>query len=221
MRHEYACTAVDVLGRRTRLAFVNAQAALSALPRVIEIMSEELGWNRTRQREEFERGVKYLQSMGLTPGTINNSVGDHPWDRKSQMSWARWVTGGFWSLFGTDSLAPATIPKGTSQLYSRAKFEAGEVEALRDIFDRHAIAPEVAGQVPEEMSAADKRLRKDQIEGVLREFAKECPECGYERFRDGDYRYVLAEAGFHNQEDVEFDEFIEVSWGSASNGHEC
>lgn len=48
-RHEYACTAVDILARRTRLAFVDAQAALAALPRVIEIMSKELGWSRARQ----------------------------------------------------------------------------------------------------------------------------------------------------------------------------
>lgn len=52
-RHEYACTAVDILARRTRLAFVDAQAAL----RVIEIMSKELGWSRARQWEEYTRGM--------------------------------------------------------------------------------------------------------------------------------------------------------------------
>jgi len=217
VRHEYACTAVDVLARRTRLAFVNAQAALSALPRVIEIMSEELGWNRTRQREEFERGLKYLQSMGLAPGAINNSVGEYPWDRKSHTGWTGWVADGFWCLLGMHSTAiPAT--KGVSQLYNRAKFEAGEVEALRDIFDRHAVTPEDAGQMPERMSVANKHLKKDRIKVVLKEFAEECPEWGYERFREGDYRYVLAEAGFHDQDDVEFDEFVEVRWLTPTNG---
>ncbi|KAL4073287.1 FAD dependent oxidoreductase-domain-containing protein [Scleroderma yunnanense] len=212
VRHEYACTAVDVLARRTRLAFVNTQAAFSALPRVIEIMSEELAWTRTRQREEFERGIKYLQSMGLPPGAINNNVGEYPWDRKGHMGWVGWVTKGFWCLVGICSPTLATIPvvKGVPQLYSRAKFEAGEVEALRETFDRHAVASEDVGQIPEGMSVADKRLRKDRIKAVLTEFAKECPGWGYERFREADYRYVLAEAGFHNREDVEFDEFVEI-----------
>lgn len=34
VRHEYAQTAVDVISRRTRLAFLNAQAALESLPKV-------------------------------------------------------------------------------------------------------------------------------------------------------------------------------------------
>jgi glycerol-3-phosphate dehydrogenase len=62
---EFACTAVDVLGRRTRLAFLNAQAAFEALPRVIEIMAEELGWDKARCEKEHKEGVEYLDTMGL------------------------------------------------------------------------------------------------------------------------------------------------------------
>ncbi|KAL2264419.1 hypothetical protein VTK26DRAFT_3306 [Humicola hyalothermophila] len=65
VRHEYAQTAVDVLARRTRLAFLNAQAALEALPRVIDIMSEELGWDKKRQDVEWKQTVSFLESMGL------------------------------------------------------------------------------------------------------------------------------------------------------------
>jgi glycerol-3-phosphate dehydrogenase len=54
VRHEYAQTAVDVLARRTRLAFLNAQAALEALPRVIDIMAGELKWDRRRQEVEWK-----------------------------------------------------------------------------------------------------------------------------------------------------------------------
>ena len=43
-RREYAATAVDVIARRTRLSFLNAEAALDALPKVIDIMAIELGW---------------------------------------------------------------------------------------------------------------------------------------------------------------------------------
>ncbi|KAI0884814.1 FAD dependent oxidoreductase-domain-containing protein [Annulohypoxylon maeteangense] len=63
--NEYAQTAVDVLARRTRLAFLNAQAALECLPKIIDIMSQELKWDRTRQEREWKDTVAFLQSMGL------------------------------------------------------------------------------------------------------------------------------------------------------------
>ncbi|KAG0172621.1 mitochondrial glycerol-3-phosphate dehydrogenase [Apophysomyces sp. BC1034] len=65
VRQEYACTAVDVLARRTRLAFLNAEASLQSLPRVIEIMSDELKWDEARQKEEFEKAAAFLITMGL------------------------------------------------------------------------------------------------------------------------------------------------------------
>ena len=49
---EHAVTIEDILSRRTRLAFLNAEAARDAVPRVAEIMTEELGWTaeeRARQ----------------------------------------------------------------------------------------------------------------------------------------------------------------------------
>lgn len=54
VRHEYAQTAVDVIARRTRLAFLNAQAALEALPKVIDIMGAELNWSQTRKDVEWK-----------------------------------------------------------------------------------------------------------------------------------------------------------------------
>ncbi|KAI0015633.1 FAD dependent oxidoreductase-domain-containing protein [Xylariomycetidae sp. FL0641] len=63
--HEYAQTAVDVLARRTRLSFLNAQAALECLPRVIDIMSQELKWDKVRQDREWKDTVAFLESMGL------------------------------------------------------------------------------------------------------------------------------------------------------------
>jgi glycerol-3-phosphate dehydrogenase len=59
VRHEYAQTAVDVLARRTRLAFLNAQAALEALPKVIDIMASELKWDNRRKDTEW-RDSKFL-----------------------------------------------------------------------------------------------------------------------------------------------------------------
>lgn len=64
VRHEYAQTAADVLGRRTRLAFLNAQAALEALPKVIDIMATELNWDSKRKDHEW-RESKFPSAQNL------------------------------------------------------------------------------------------------------------------------------------------------------------
>jgi glycerol-3-phosphate dehydrogenase len=63
-RHEYAQTAVDVLARRTRLAFLHRGAAERALPRVVELMSAELGWSAQRRADEAARARVFLRTMG-------------------------------------------------------------------------------------------------------------------------------------------------------------
>jgi glycerol-3-phosphate dehydrogenase len=71
VRSEYAQTAVDVLARRTRLSFLNAQAALEALPTVIDLMGEELQWNQARKDLEWTETVHFLASMGLPGSKLN------------------------------------------------------------------------------------------------------------------------------------------------------
>ncbi|CAI6338665.1 unnamed protein product [Periconia digitata] len=71
VHHEYAQTAADILARRMRLAFLNAQAALEALPKVIDLMSEELNWDAKRKEREWVDTVKYLGSMGLPKSKLN------------------------------------------------------------------------------------------------------------------------------------------------------
>ena len=46
---EYACTIVDFLARRTRLAFLNAQAAADAIPKIADIMAKELNWSKAKK----------------------------------------------------------------------------------------------------------------------------------------------------------------------------
>ncbi|KAG0149125.1 hypothetical protein CROQUDRAFT_653936 [Cronartium quercuum f. sp. fusiforme G11] len=65
VRNEYAITPIDILARRTRLSFLNAQAALEVLPRVIDIMAEELGWTHIQKENSFERSRDFMLSMGL------------------------------------------------------------------------------------------------------------------------------------------------------------
>ncbi|NXJ69237.1 GPDM protein, partial [Rostratula benghalensis] len=57
---EYARTAVDMISRRTRLAFLNVQAAEEALPRIVDIMARELNWSEQKKKEEFEAAKKFL-----------------------------------------------------------------------------------------------------------------------------------------------------------------
>lgn len=76
VRHEYAQTAVDVLARRTRLAFLNAQAALEALPGVINLMAEELQWDDKRKTLEWSETLQFLTSMGLPQSHLKLSMKD-------------------------------------------------------------------------------------------------------------------------------------------------
>ncbi|KAF4080254.1 hypothetical protein AMELA_G00168260 [Ameiurus melas] len=62
---EYACTAIDMISRRTRLGFLNVQAADEALPRIVEIMAKELKWSEEKKKEEMEAAKQFLyQEMG-------------------------------------------------------------------------------------------------------------------------------------------------------------
>lgn len=58
---EYALTAVDVVARRLRIAFLNTHAAEEALPRIVELMAQELHWDKKEQKAHlsccFKSGV--------------------------------------------------------------------------------------------------------------------------------------------------------------------
>lgn len=62
---EYACTVVDFLARRTRLAFLNAQAAADAIPKIADIMAKELKWSKAKKEAEIADANKFLEAMGL------------------------------------------------------------------------------------------------------------------------------------------------------------
>ena len=58
-RHEQAQTPMDVLARRTRLAFLNQQAAGLALPQVGQLLAQELGWDAA----ETDRQISLARQM--------------------------------------------------------------------------------------------------------------------------------------------------------------
>lgn len=67
VRSESACTVQDIISRRTRLSFLDVEGALKALPRVIDIMADELDWSESRKQAEWLQTVNFLKSMGLAP----------------------------------------------------------------------------------------------------------------------------------------------------------
>ncbi|CAH1286454.1 unnamed protein product [Diabrotica balteata] len=59
---EYAVTAIDMIARRLRLAFLNVQAAQEALPDIVNIMAEELGWSEAEKQKQIKDASEFLQN---------------------------------------------------------------------------------------------------------------------------------------------------------------
>ncbi|KAK2584210.1 hypothetical protein KPH14_006630 [Odynerus spinipes] len=57
---EYARTAIDMIARRLRLAFLNVQAAQEALPSIIDIMAEELNWSEEEKSKQHREANEFL-----------------------------------------------------------------------------------------------------------------------------------------------------------------
>lgn len=63
-RKDWARRVDDILARRTRLLFLNKEAAIRAVPRVVDIMGAELGWSSDRKQEEALIAYQYIQHFG-------------------------------------------------------------------------------------------------------------------------------------------------------------
>merc|ERR1719440_74873 len=62
LNREYAVTAYDIVARRTRLAFLNINAAKTCLPYVVDVMGKELGWSNRRKMQELQEANKVLDA---------------------------------------------------------------------------------------------------------------------------------------------------------------
>jgi len=176
-----------VISRRVRLSFLNAQAALEALPRVVDIMAEELNWNAARKQQEMTRTTRFLHSMGLPPGAVVSAP------VRSSQDWYDWAyrkLEGPMTMTTKKAAAPASSGGGSSS-HGRAQFEAGEVESLREAFVERSRDP-------------SGRLAKLAI----RELLQGIP--AYAGIRTKDFEYVLEETGLAKQKDIDVDEFVEV-----------
>ncbi|KAH6760402.1 FAD-dependent oxidoreductase family protein [Perilla frutescens var. frutescens] len=62
-RHEYCESAVDFIARRSRLAFLDTDAARRAVPRIIEILAAEHKWDKSRQKQELRKAQEFLETF--------------------------------------------------------------------------------------------------------------------------------------------------------------
>ncbi|KAG8694925.1 mitochondrial glycerol-3-phosphate dehydrogenase [Ceratobasidium sp. 394] len=195
VHHEYAQTATDFLARRSRLAFLNAQAALDALPRVVEIMGAELGWDVKRRKQEIERTAAFLVSMGLfsAPEQVKSlgagvgalGIGSGASAGSEGIAKKVWsaVSGG-----SRGQLPPKAPGSGTRE--TRAVFSSDELQALRRAFIEHSSTTSPPSSSASSTSSATLPL------SALREIVHSLPS--YAAVRDQDIARALEETAFQN-----------------------
>ncbi|KAG0376151.1 mitochondrial glycerol-3-phosphate dehydrogenase [Mortierella sp. AD032] len=190
VRREYACTAVDVLARRLRLAFLNVHAALDALPRVIEIMAEELKWDAARQAKEVEDAKAFLTTMGLPvspiayPTNVPEAVVGHPVPASGEGEKT-----GFWGRMSGKSASGANV---ADAFYSRAQFNPEELAEFHKVFGAldHDGDGHIDGRDLEEvLSHLDVQVDPQVLKGIIEE------------------------VDLDNSGAIEFNEFLEVMGG--------
>ncbi|KAL2525881.1 Glycerol-3-phosphate dehydrogenase SDP6 [Abeliophyllum distichum] len=62
-RNEYCESAVDFIARRSRLAFLDTDAAGRAVPRIIQILAAEHKWDKSRERQELQKAKEFLETF--------------------------------------------------------------------------------------------------------------------------------------------------------------
>ncbi|XVF75589.1 hypothetical protein PTKIN_Ptkin13bG0199000 [Pterospermum kingtungense] len=62
-RNEYCESAVDFIARRSRLAFLDTDAAGRALPRIIKILANEHNWDKSKQKQEMQKAKEFLETF--------------------------------------------------------------------------------------------------------------------------------------------------------------
>eukprot|EP00188_Purpureofilum_apyrenoidigerum_P003373 Plantae.Rhodophyta-Purpureofilum_apyrenoidigerum.ctg34982.p1 GENE.Plantae.Rhodophyta-Purpureofilum_apyrenoidigerum.ctg34982~~Plantae.Rhodophyta-Purpureofilum_apyrenoidigerum.ctg34982.p1 ORF type:complete len:625 (-),score=105.45 Plantae.Rhodophyta-Purpureofilum_apyrenoidigerum.ctg34982:1-1875(-) len=63
IRDEMATTVADVVARRTRLAYFDANSCRNALAHIVQLMGEQLKWSRQRRDEELQASHKLLDTI--------------------------------------------------------------------------------------------------------------------------------------------------------------
>lgn len=187
VRAEYALNAVDFIARRTRLSFLNVQATVETLPRVIDIMGEELGWNASRKEKEFDQAVYFLRSMGLPEG---HNLNWHDM-RKNK---------------GTKTFLE--LKPEEAALYSRAQFTPDEVNSLRKQFEQMDFVSDLNCVSRRALSLTSV---KDHDQRITRaDLIHAMTQMGYESSTET-ADSILREVDFGRKGYIEFQEYLDVS----------
>jgi len=185
-RSEYAATAADFVARRTRLSFLNVEATVQALPRIIEIMSAELGWDQKRKDSEFKDSVEFLASMGLQPARLDSLRGiDLAGLTKMVKESGKQGT-------SFPHLGSASLDKNdaSATIVSRAQFSSEEMSQLRSRFDQLD-------------ANADGKLDVKDLKEVL-------TRIGYEDVQDNTVQGILSEVDVNKTNSLHFEDFLDV-----------
>ncbi|KAG8703168.1 mitochondrial glycerol-3-phosphate dehydrogenase [Ceratobasidium sp. 395] len=196
VHNEYAQTAADFLARRSRLAFLNAQAALDALPRVVEIMGAELGWDAKRRKQEIERTASFLVSMGLfsAPEQVKGlgaGLGAVVGIGSGATADSKGIAKKVWSSIagGASGQAGANAP-GSGTRGTRAVFSSDELKALRRAFI------ERSSTTSPPSSSASSTFSATLPLSALHEIVHSIPS--YSAVREQDITRALEETAFQN-----------------------
>lgn len=63
-KHEMACTVKDYLTLRTRLAYLDSEAALMAAPKVADLMAKALGWTKKEKMKQLQEALEVCSTFG-------------------------------------------------------------------------------------------------------------------------------------------------------------
>jgi glycerol-3-phosphate dehydrogenase len=185
-RSEYAATVADFVARRTRLSFLNVEATVQALPRIIDLMASELGWDQKRKDSEFKESVEFLGSMGLQPGRLDSlrAVSLAELTKTVQKSG---TPGTSFPHLGKASLDESDA---RATIVSRAQFSSEEMSELRNQFDQLD-------------ANSDGKLDVKDLKEVLNRL-------GYQDVEDNTVAGILSEVDVSKADSLHFEDFLDV-----------
>ncbi|PWN45379.1 DAO-domain-containing protein [Ceraceosorus guamensis] len=183
-RSEYAAKAADFIARRSRLSFLNAEATAQALPRIIDLMAEELNWDNKRKEAEYAESLDFLGSMGIQPARVEQlkaiSLNDMRkiWEGKTAAS------------ISNLSVAALDPRDAEATSVSRASFSSEELTELRKRFSQLDVNAD--GQV-------DGRDLKEVLSRL-----------GYKNVSAETITGILGEVDFAKTGTLHFEDFMDV-----------